>query len=161
VSPGVGGAARGGTRGQYLRRIPPPRAPRPPRAAAEESERPWTRNRTLGDEAFKDEVRAWGASEVIFSPALWPVYLPVLRSDYSMFDEYAFEGLPGRPGTPIVAQWAGDDARITRDLVAGWEGLSAPGFALERLPGPHMFPLDRDLKRGWLEGVVGHLSGHL
>lgn len=40
---------------------------------------------------------------------------------------------------------------------AGWERETAGEFVLESVEGPHMFPLDKDLKRAWLEKVVGHL----
>ena len=86
------------------------------------------------------------------------MYEPTLRADYSMFDTY-----PHRVGRPrlacrVVAQFADRDARITEALVAEWAGHAAGPFELERVAGPHMFPMDRAQKQAWLAQIVAHLE---
>ena len=55
-------------------------------------DRPWRQQRGLNEEEFKDECRGWDISEVVFSPAMWPTYQPLLRADFTIFDEYEYEG---------------------------------------------------------------------
>ena len=37
---------------------------------------------------MQDECREWDISEVVFSPTMWPTYEPLLRADFTLFDEY-------------------------------------------------------------------------
>jgi surfactin synthase thioesterase subunit len=38
----------------------------------------------------QDECREWDINEVIFSKAMWPMYQPMLRADFTFFDQYDF-----------------------------------------------------------------------
>ena len=51
-------------------------------------ERPWTPNRGLSDEKFKDECRAWDVNEAVFGPNMWRTYKTILRKDFELFDRY-------------------------------------------------------------------------
>ncbi|GIL69908.1 hypothetical protein Vretifemale_675, partial [Volvox reticuliferus] len=53
--------------------------------------RPWRQQRTLDDADFKDEVRGWDVNEVVFTPDMWPLYEPILRADFTIFDEYELQ----------------------------------------------------------------------
>jgi hypothetical protein len=45
---------------------------------------------------LQDECRSWDVNEIVFSPALWPAYHHLMRSDFQLFDEYVFEHEGGR-----------------------------------------------------------------
>jgi len=114
------------------------------------TERPWTPNRGLDDTAFRKEVAAWGANKELFG-SLWSIYEPILRADYTMFDEY-----PGatEPLTcPIVAMWGDGDTRITEQMVHGWSRFGG-SFELIRCQGPHMWPIHTEFKTPWLRSCV-------
>lgn len=53
-------------------------------------ERPWRQQKNLNEEEFKDECREWDISEVVFSAGMWPMYQPLLRADFTIFDEYEY-----------------------------------------------------------------------
>ena len=57
--------------------------------------------------------------QAVFSDAFWPMYHKILRSDYTMFDEYVYAAQDTRAPVRLVAQWATEDTRITKDLVEG------------------------------------------
>jgi hypothetical protein len=40
----------------------------------------------------QDECRGWDISEVVFTAAMWPTYQPLLRDDFTVFDEYIWRG---------------------------------------------------------------------
>ena len=40
---------------------------------------------------MQDECRDWDVNEVVFSLSMWPVYQPLMRADFTLFDQYSFE----------------------------------------------------------------------
>ena len=36
----------------------------------------------------QEECRDWDVNEIVFSPAMWPVYHGLMRADFTLFDEY-------------------------------------------------------------------------
>jgi hypothetical protein len=40
---------------------------------------------------LQDECRSWDVNDIVFSPALWPTYHHLMRSDFQLFDEYVYE----------------------------------------------------------------------
>lgn len=36
------------------------------------------------------ECRLWDVNEVVFRPDVWPTFEPLLRADFSLFDQYTF-----------------------------------------------------------------------
>lgn len=53
-------------------------------------ERPWNVNKDLNEEEFKTECRRWNINEIVFTQ-IWGVYHPMLRSDFTLFDQYTHE----------------------------------------------------------------------
>lgn len=45
----------------------------------------------------QEECRGWDVNEVVFTPALWPVYQALMRADFTLFDEYEFAGIGADP----------------------------------------------------------------
>ena len=47
--------------------------------------------------SLQEECRSWDVNEVIFSQAMWPVYQPLMRADFTLFDEYEYQHSGARP----------------------------------------------------------------
>ena len=113
--------------------------------------RPWKANARLDDAAFRDECRAWGVDEAVFSPNAWRTFEPMLRADFALFDEYEHErerdeevpaGARRLDAFPSHARGGGGDARrksifprlltlrgtkderVTREAVLAWRRFS-------------------------------------
>jgi pimeloyl-ACP methyl ester carboxylesterase len=99
--------------------------------------RPWRVNKQLDDAAFKDECRAWGMDEAAFGEKIWPVFEPLLRADFTLFDEYEYDENSHRRGVederekekeqvfPRLLTLRGTrDERITREAVSAWRRFS-------------------------------------
>ena len=148
--------------------VPPPRAVFLSAMAAPDipfADRPWRQQRTLNEEDFKDECRGWDIAEVVFSPAMWPVYHQLLRADFTMFDEYEYiydaNGTPvHRMECPVLALWGTSDRRVKEHHVRAWEGMVAvPGsFRCEAVQGNHLWPMDKTAKADWLSRIVAELN---
>ncbi|GIL59181.1 hypothetical protein Vafri_13849, partial [Volvox africanus] len=135
--------------------------------------RPWRQQRTLGAADFQEEVRGWGVNDVVFSSDMWPLYEPILRADFTVFDEYELqpdepykydvladedvnEPPPMEPfGFPIAAFWGTQDRRIKRELVAPWARYTRGSFQLIEINGNHLWPINHHgAKAMWLSRVV-------
>ena len=91
--------------------------------------------------------------------AMWGTYQPLLRADFTLFDEYRH----GHAGTapfslPITAFWGRRDRRITSDMVHGWRRFTAAEFQCHCIEGNHLWPQDRDAKAAWLTEVVNGIG---
>lgn len=64
--------------------MPPPDLP--------EADRPWRQECNLREEEFKAECRGWDVNEAVFTAAMWPMYHPLLRADFRIFDQYRLIG---------------------------------------------------------------------
>lgn len=67
----------------FISAMPPPDIP--------VEERPWRQQRNLNEADFIEECRGWDISDVVFSAGMWPMYQPLLRGDFTIFDEYEFQ----------------------------------------------------------------------
>jgi len=133
------------------------------------NQRPWRQQRTLKEADFIEECRGWDISEVVFSAAMWPTYQPLLRADFTLFDEYEFGGSGGGGGEEVfadvpkvVAFWGTSDRRVKEHHVKGWEKFLGEGaggrFELRMIDGNHLWPLDKKAKAEWLQQIVDELE---
>ena len=53
---------------------------------------------TVYKHTLQAECRDWDVNEVVFSAAMWPIYQPLMRADFTLFDQYKFE----HQGTPVL-----------------------------------------------------------
>ncbi len=123
--------------------------------------RPWRQQRGLDEAQFKEECREWDISEVVFSPAMWPMYQPLLRADFTMFDEYP--ELAQRASWPVFefpiqAFWGTRDRRVSEEMVMGWSDVTSGTFRIEEVQGNHLWPLDAAAKKTWLGRVAELLT---
>ena len=71
--------------------LPPPRAAFLSAMASPDipvPDRPWRPQRGLDEAAFREECRGWDVNEIVFSAAMWGTYQPLMRGDFTLFDEY-------------------------------------------------------------------------
>ena len=106
-------------------------------APAMRDDRAWQRPRS--DSELIADLRAMGGTpeEVIASPELMEMVLPVLRADFLMCGAYAF-----RPRTPLpcpIRVLGGEQDDVPRDALEGWRRETAAGFGLSLFPGGHFF----------------------
>eukprot|EP00920_Eleutheroschizon_duboscqi_P000288 GHVT01000994.1.p1 GENE.GHVT01000994.1~~GHVT01000994.1.p1 ORF type:complete len:298 (+),score=74.86 GHVT01000994.1:583-1476(+) len=93
--------------------------------------RPWTPADQLDEAGLQEEARAWSVNEAIFKPSTWPIFSPMLRADFHLFDHYTFK--PYTPNTNAAAKdiptrlfAASQDNRVRPSLMVGWWRLLCP-----------------------------------
>lgn len=122
--------------------------------------RPWRQQRTLDEPQFKEECRGWDVNELVFSPAMWGTYHPLMRADFTLFDEYCHTHKGEPPfDFPLTCFWGSRDRRITKDMVQGWSKFTTGAFSLSRVEGNHLWPLDKEPKGAWLAVIASGLAG--
>lgn len=87
------------------------------------------------------------------------MYQPLLRADFTMFDEYEFHGEKGGSkkapfDVPIYAFWGTRDRRVNEKHVMGWSAFTSKTFQLDAIDGNHLWPLDKASKVAWLQRIV-------
>mmetsp|Transcript_11428 Transcript_11428/g.70176 ORF Transcript_11428/g.70176 Transcript_11428/m.70176 type:complete len:356 (-) Transcript_11428:19-1086(-) len=126
------------------------------------AERPWRANASLSEGEFKDEARGWDVNEMVFTQ-LWETYQPIMRADFSLFDQYDYQR-EGEPpfSFPMTTYFATRDRRITSSMVEGWQAFTDGAFELVQVEGHHLYPLGLDeqkpAKTFWLSHVVARLD---
>lgn len=124
-----------------------------------EDERPWRQQGALGEDEFKKECRGWDISEVVFSAAMWPTYQPLLRADFTLFDEYVFtHGSDGVFEFPVCSFWGVKDRRVKEHHVKGWRQFTRGDFECHAIDGNHLWPLDKASKTAWLQHIARKLD---
>ena len=130
-------------------------------------ERPWTPNRGMSDQKFKDECRAWDVNEAVFGPNMWSTYKTILRKDFELFDRYVHrhwdakaEGgkVPEPFHFPITTFYGLQDKRCDEFKVRQWRFHTKAKFEIIEVCGNHLFPLDKDCKAVWLMWIVDRLA---
>ena len=126
----------------------------------EEHMRPWKVNANLKDEEFKEECRGWDTNEVIFSKGVWPGLEPLMRADFTIFDQYKFTRADDAPfDIPITAFWAEKDKKVTKSMVSGWKSFTTAEFKFHTINAHHLFPISvPDAKKTWLEKITVDLQ---
>lgn len=100
-----------------------------------------TRSRhLLTNEQFVDELRRLKGtpSEVLDSPELMELMLPILRADFQLADLYVSESRT-KLSCPVVAFGGADDAYVATADLDAWREISGPGFILHMLSGDHFY----------------------
>ena len=143
--------------------------------------RPWRVNESLDDAAFKEECRAWGMDEAAFGENAWRVFEPLLRADFTLFDEYEYEyeydesdgrGVENENETffPRLLTLRGTrDERITREAVSAWRRFSFVDKTKEKnetvsyrhvelIDAPHLLLTQPAFKSAWLRAVADALD---
>lgn len=94
----------------------------------------------LPDTEFIEELRKLNGTpkELLESPELMQLMLPVLRADFSVCQTYEYT--PKEPlDCPITAFGGIQDAHSSREQIEGWREHTRAAFAARMLPGDHFF----------------------
>jgi surfactin synthase thioesterase subunit len=96
----------------------------------------------LSDAELIDKMRELGGSppEVLAHPELMQLLLPVLRSDFTICENYRY--VPGPPlPCPITALGGLKDRWVTREAIEAWRVHTRSAFSARMLFGDHFFHL--------------------
>ncbi|KAL4515951.1 hypothetical protein Ndes2526B_g00665 [Nannochloris sp. 'desiccata'] len=146
--------------------IPPPKVvflSAMPSPATPLSDRPWRQQRSLNEEQFKEECRGWDIAEIVFSNAMWPMYHPLLRADFTMFDEYEYKHEEENASEriincPLYTYWGTSDRRVKQHHVKAWGEMCSGSFQCEEVDGNHLWPADKVAKAHWLGRIVDEMN---
>lgn len=94
----------------------------------------------LPDAELMEELRQLNGTpeEVLAHPELMELFLPVLRADFAVCEEYRYREEPPLD-LPISAFGGVDDPDVERSHVLGWREQTRGGFRLRMFPGGHFF----------------------
>ncbi|WP_447039995.1 thioesterase II family protein [Streptomyces sp. DSM 118878] len=103
------------------------------------------------DELVADMRKLSGTAEELFaSPELLSLFLPPMRADYQIVDEYVYRG--GEPlRCPLVVLTGDSDPRVTVEGARAWESETRGGFSCHVLAGGHFF---LDAHMPYVAGVI-------
>jgi surfactin synthase thioesterase subunit len=108
----------------------------------------------------QEECAAWDINPAVFGAGAWPMYQPMLRADFTLFDMYPCQSTTPESAldVPIVAFYGKGDRRVTEAMVHGWQRWTARSFTCSPMCGNHLWPLDREHKQAWLTAIVQELG---
>ena len=129
-----------------------------------EAKRPWSKNAPMADPAFQDEARGWNVNEIVFQPANWKTFAPMMRDDFACFDEYVYTPPPahlkkGEFPFPITARYFKDDKRCKKEHLSSWIDLTSEkaSFSCTEFEGNHLFFYQVPERAKYMEDVVAKL----
>ncbi|MEU7578201.1 alpha/beta fold hydrolase [Streptomyces sp. NPDC041068] len=91
------------------------------------------------DELVADMRKLSGTeSEVLSSPELRPLFLPPVRADYRIVDDYVYRDAPPLD-CPLSVLTGDDDPRVTIEGARAWQRETRGAFSCHVLTGGHFF----------------------
>ena len=109
------------------------------------------------------QCRGWNVNEVVFTEANWKTFSPMMRDDFTLFDEYKYAPPPAHVGAafpiPIQAKYCTKDRRCKKHHLEKWANFTTlkDSFTCEETPGNHLFFYDVPARAKWMEGVIAKL----
>jgi medium-chain acyl-[acyl-carrier-protein] hydrolase len=97
----------------------------------------------LPHDEFVQQLRKLNGTprEVLDSPELLEIFLPVIRADFELVDTYEYH--PGEPlGCPITAYGGLQDVETPAESARAWERQTSSTFTIRMFPGDHFFVRD-------------------
>jgi len=126
-----------------------------------ESERPWNKQRPMTDDQFKEECKGWDVNEIALVPANFKIYGPLMRDDFTLFDEYEYTPLPdavaGGFPIPMEVTYAVKDKRIKKHHVERWAKFTSSTCNVYEGEGNHLFFYDVPARAKYMERVISKL----
>jgi len=135
-----------------------------------EANRRWHRNRGLNEKEFKEELLNWdkdhfsGAGKIVFDEPAWKdTWMPLMRADFCLYDEYQFKhkGAP-KFSFPIHAWHFDGEYYNSKDQVEMWGDWTSAAFDHQVLEGMgHLTCVYKpDMKKIYYEKVVDAMKLH-
>lgn len=95
---------------------------------------------TLAEEELLERLRELnGTPEEVFQhPELIKVWLPAIRADFAVCENYVYREAPPLD-CPTTAFGGLEDVHVSRDALEGWGNHTRAAFKLRMLPGDHFF----------------------
>lgn len=113
---------------------------------------------TLPDSSFRRRISDLIPSEARRDKDLMGLILPVLRSDFALYETYHYvDELP--LDCPISAFGGRSDAGVSRAELRAWQTQTSAGFNLEMFPGDHFFL--RRSEKPLIQAINRELSKHV
>ncbi|WP_307840346.1 alpha/beta fold hydrolase [Streptomyces sp. G44] len=108
--------------------------------------------RDMDDAELVEEMRKLSgtAEELLSSPEMLSIFLPPMRADYQIVDDYVYRAGPPL-SCPVTVLTGDDDPRVTPDEARAWQSETRGGFSCHVLAGGHFF-LDAHLP--YVAGVI-------
>lgn len=94
----------------------------------------------LPDEQFKHKLIEYGGTpeEVLANQELMSLFLPILRADFRVCDEYDFKD-PDYKFDYGITVLTGLEEKITEEQIHGWQQFTEKKIKINRFPGGHFF----------------------
>lgn len=94
----------------------------------------------LGDDEFLQEIRKLNGTpeSVLRNPELVQLVLPVLRTDFALYETYTYSPQPPLD-IPITAFGGSGDVGVRPEDLAAWSDQTRARFGLRMFPGDHFF----------------------
>lgn len=98
----------------------------------------------MNSEEFLALLASYGGTppHVLANPELLELFLPTLRADITMVEDYRVKPGPPLP-IPIIAYGGKDDDEVTAAEMAAWSQYTSAGFRSRTFGGGHFFLHDR------------------
>jgi len=100
------------------------------------AQRPWHRSKRLSDDAMKEELMNWdsghfaGPGKVVFDMPAWKdTWLPLMRADFQLYDEYKFKhtGAP-KFDFPLYAWHMAGEYFNKKEMIEMWGDWTSATF---------------------------------
>lgn len=91
------------------------------------------------DELIQEIIRLNGTpQQVLDSPELMKMILPLIRADFQIYEEYVYSSHPKLP-CPVTVYGGLGDSCVTCDQLQEWEQHTDAQFSMKMMPGDHFF----------------------
>jgi medium-chain acyl-[acyl-carrier-protein] hydrolase len=113
----------------------------------------------LPDKEFMQVVLQYGGnSEDVFkNKELCDLFIPVLRADFRIYEEYQFVSGREKIKSDIVVYYGRNDSSVQYNELTAWQEIAGSGFKLVGFNGSHFY-LNEDVK-GITASVSNELNG--
>lgn len=94
---------------------------------------------SMSDEMLCGEMEKFGGldARIIANKRFLDIYLPVIRKDYQLLEEYAFDGEKMKVPCKITVFYSEEDTKY--EVIRGWEDYTKEGIVFHRYHGNHFF----------------------
>lgn len=114
----------------------------------------------MNDKEFMQFLRLLGGTpkEILDNEEIMELYLPALKADYRMLDQFTFEPEPGKAvlSCPFVMFDGDCDKKHDEDA---WKDLTSGAFSLQFLPGGHFYLKEKPNTDFIIDAISKQLAG--